>query len=186
MIHDLRVNIYSSRARKILKFLLQSRIPSELERNHPSNKLIQAISRSSKRVWWRIGRVLQLVKGILERKLAPQTLFTFLAAGPPYPLDLCWHLENILLPYPQYFGESDNTRAFSHFPRFEPRLRELKFYMDNQKPRGWYHMWKDNRDRIQHVTFWAVLVFGTISVALALGSLAVSSAQTAAAFEALS
>ena len=125
------------------------------------------------------------MKGILERKLAPQTLFTFLAAGPPYPLDLCWHLENILLPYRQYFGESDNTRAFNHFPRFEPRLRELEFYMDNQKSRGWYHMWKDNRDRIQHVKFWAVLVFGMISIALALGSLAVSSAQTAAAFKAL-
>lgn len=116
MIHDLRVNIYSSRARKILKFLLQSPIPSELERNHPSNKLIQAISRSSKRVWWRIGRVLELVKGILERKLAPQTLCTFLAAGPPYPLDLCWHLENILLPYPQDLGESDNTTCFQPLP----------------------------------------------------------------------
>lgn len=77
-------------------------------------------------------------------------------------------------------------RAFSNFPRFEQRLRQLKFYMDNQKPRGWYQMWKDKRDRVQHVTFWAVLVFGTISIALALGRLAVSSAQTAAAFQALS
>ena len=54
--------------------------------------------------------------------------------------------------------------------------------MDNQKPSGWYQMWKDKRDRVQHVTFWAVLVFGTISITLALISIAVSSAQTVAAF----
>lgn len=44
-------------------------------------------------------------------------------------------------------------------------------------------MWKDKRDRPQHVTFWAVLVFGTISITLALISVAVSSAQTVAAFQ---
>ena len=46
-------------------------------------------------------------------------------------------------------------------------------------------MWKDKRDRVQHVTFWAVLVFGTISIVLALISIAVSSAQTVAAFRSI-
>ena len=57
--------------------------------------------------------------------------------------------------------------------------------MDTQRPTGWYQMWKDKRDIVQYVTFWAVLIFGTISVALAFGSLLVGSAQTAAAFRAL-
>jgi len=76
-------------------------------------------------------------------------------------------------------------RSFAHFPRFGPRLREIKFYMDNQKPSGWYQMWKDKRDRVQYVTFWAVLIFGTASIALALISVAVSSAQTVAAFRSM-
>ena len=113
------------------------------------------------------------------------TISTFIATGPPYPLDLCWHLENILTTYPQLVGEHDTMRSFSHFPRFGNRLRELKFYMDNQKPTGWYQMWKDKRDKAQHVTFWAVLIFGSISIVLALISVAVSSAQTAAAFKSI-
>ena len=76
-------------------------------------------------------------------------------------------------------------RSFTHFPRFGTRLRQLKFYMDNQKPSGWYQMWKDKRDRVQHVTFWAVLIFGSVSIVLALFSLAVSSAQTVAAFRSI-
>lgn len=46
-------------------------------------------------------------------------------------------------------------------------------------------MWKDKRDRVQYVTFWAVLIFGTASIALALISVAVSSAQTVAAFRSM-
>lgn len=76
-------------------------------------------------------------------------------------------------------------RGFASFPRFGDRLREIACYMDNQKPKGWYQMWKDRRDRVQHVTFWAVLVFGTISIVLALVGIAVGSAQTVAAFRAL-
>ena len=75
--------------------------------------------------------------------------------------------------------------SFSEFPRFGSRLREHKFYMDNRKPSSWYQMWKDKRDRVQYVTFWAVLVFGTINIALALMSVAVSSAQTVAAFRSI-
>ena len=115
----------------------------------------------------------------------PSTLSDHLASGPPYSLDLCWHLENILTPYPALVGESESMRSFSHFPRFSSRLREIKFYMDNQRPSGWYQMWKDKRDRVQYVTFWAVLVFGTISIILALVSVAVSSAQTVAAFQSI-
>ena len=175
MIHDLRVDMNSLRARRILKYFLKSPIPRKIQRIHHREQVV----RHSGHLWWPFGRVLDSV----QRK---QTIATFLASGPPYPLDMCWHLENLLLPHPQFFGESYNLRSYSSFPRFGQRLRELKFYMDNQKPSGWYQMWKDKRDRVQYVTFWAVLVFGIISVVLALGSLVVSSAQTAAAFRALS
>ena len=181
MIHDLRVNINSSRARKILKHLLQSPVPSKIKRKHTGNLTPQ----STRHIWWAISLALRYLKRFFQPKPAPSTLSTFLTSGPPYPLDLCWHLENILLPYPQFFGESDSMRSFSSFPRFEPRLRELKFYLDNQKPSGWYQMWKDKRDKVQYVTFWAVLVFGTVGIVLALASLAVGIAQAAAAFQAV-
>ena len=179
MVHDLRVDINSSRARRILKHLLNSPLPGKLDR---SRNLDNALPRQPRHVWWPVDRALSILHSLTHRKALPSTVSTYLSSGSPYSLDLCWHLENILLPYPALIGESESMRSFSHFPRFSNRLREIKFYMDNQKPSGWYQMWKDKRDRVQHVTFWAVLVFGTISIALALISIAVSSAQTVAAF----
>jgi hypothetical protein len=46
-------------------------------------------------------------------------------------------------------------------------------------------MWKDKRDTSNYFTFWAVIVFGGLSVLLAFLSLAVSIAQTVASFKAL-
>ena len=149
------------------------------------------------RVDLRNNRARKILKHLLNvpltRKIArnkysnssADTISTFIATRPPYPLDLCWHLENILTPLPQVVGENDTMRSFSHFSRFGNRLCELKFYMDNQKPTGWYQMWKDKRDRAQHVTFWAVLTLGSISTVLALISVAISSAQTVAAFKSI-
>lgn len=181
MVHDLRVDISSSRARKILKHLLSTPVPSTLVRGKTEN----ARPRHFRHVWWPINRALSTLRCFTRRIPLPSTLSDHLAAGPPYSLDLCWHLENILTPYPALVGESESMRSFSHFPRFSSRLREIKFYMDNQRPSGWYQMWKDKRDRVQYVTFWAVLVFGTISIILALVSVAVSSAQTVAAFQSI-
>ena len=164
MVHDLRVDINSARAQRILKHFLKSPLPNKLRPDRPTNVSPQKL------------------KHLFYPKPSPNTIAAFLATGPPYPLDLCWHLENILIPYPQFLGESEDMRSFAHFPRFGDRLWELKFYMDNQRPSGWYQMWKDKRDRVQHVTFWAVLFFGSISIVLALISVAVSSAQTVAAF----
>lgn len=178
MVHDLRVDISSSRARKILKHLLNTPLPGKLDRG----KIDNARSTQLRHIWWPIGHALNILHNLIHRKPPPSTISTHLASGPPYSLDLCWHFENILSPYPALVGESESVRSFSHFPRFSSRLREIKFYMDNRKPSGWYQMWKDKRDRVQYVTFWAVLVFGTISIALALISIAVSSAQTVAAF----
>ncbi len=178
MVHDLRVDINSSRARKILKYLLNTPLPGKLDRG----KIDKATLRQLRHGWWPIDRALSILHNLIYRNPLPNTISTHLASGPPYSLDLCWHLENILTPYPALVGENESMRSFSHFPRFSSRLREIKFYMDNQKPSGWYQMWEDKRDRVQYVTFWAVLVFGTISITLALISIAVSSAQTVAAF----
>ncbi|KAL9609370.1 MAG: hypothetical protein Q9167_005860 [Letrouitia subvulpina] len=182
MIHDLRVDIDSSRSRKILKNLLQAPIPEKLKQNSPRNPVVRPYIG---RLWWPLGRTIKAFQNLYRHKRNTETISGLIASGPPYPLDLCWHLENILLPYPLFLGESSNIRAFSNFPHFGSRLRELKFYMDNQRPSGWYQIWKDRRDPIQYVTLWAVLVFGIASIVIALGSLVVSSMQTVAAFRAL-
>ena len=178
MVHDLRVDINSSRARKILKYFLSTPVPNKIAREKSENARLSP----NRHIWWRIDRALAILRRLTRRDPQPSNISDHLASGPPYSLDLCWHLENILTPYPALIGESESIRSFSDFPRFGSRLREVKFYMDNQKPSEGYQMWKDKRDRVQYVTFWAVLVFGTISIVLALVSIAVSSAQTVAAF----
>ena len=181
-VHDLRVDLNSPRARRILKHLLNAPLPSKIARDNPDDNHPHQPHRET---WWALDRVLKFFLNLHLKPSPNNTISTFLATGPPYPLDLCWHLENVLTPYPQLLGESETMRSFVHFPRFGTRLRQLKFYMDNQKPSGWYQMWKDKRDRAQHVTFWAVLIFGSVSIVLALISVAVSSAQTVAAFRSM-
>ena len=180
-IHDLRIDINSSRARNILKYFLSTPVPNKIARGKSENARLSP----NGHVWWRIDRALAILRRLTRRDLQQSNISDHLASGPPYSLDLCWHLENMLTPYPALIGESESIRSFSDFPRFSSRLREIKFYMDNQKPSGWYQMWKDKRDRVQYVTFWAVLVFGTVSIVLALVSIAVSSAQTVAAFRSI-
>jgi hypothetical protein len=75
--------------------------------------------------------------------------------------------------------------SYDQFPLFETRLRQLRRYMDSQKPRGLRQLWKDNRDSLGYYTFWGVIIFGGLTVVLALFSLSVSVAQTVAAFRAL-
>jgi hypothetical protein len=78
-----------------------------------------------------------------------------------------------------------NTIPYSQFPAFETRLRQLRSYMDSQKPRGIRQLWHDNRDSLNYYTFWGVIIFGGLSVFLALFSLAVGIAQAVASFQAL-
>ncbi|KAH8591284.1 hypothetical protein B0O99DRAFT_632376 [Bisporella sp. PMI_857] len=74
---------------------------------------------------------------------------------------------------------------YSDFPLFETRLRQLRHYMDTQKPRGLRQLWRDNRDSLNYFTFWGVITFGVSSLLLALFSLAVGIAQTVASFKSL-
>lgn len=127
MVHDLRVDINSSRARKILKHLLNAPLPGKLDRGETVN----VSPRQLRRVCWPINHALSVFHSLTHRNTLPSKIGTHLASGPPYTQDLCWHLDNILTPYPALVGESEPMRSFSHFPRFSPRLREIKFYMNN-------------------------------------------------------
>ena len=82
-------------------------------------------------------------------------------------------------------GSGQLPLAYSDFPGFESRLRELRAYMDSCRPTGIRGLWRDNRDSLNYYTFWGVIIFGLASVLLALLSLAVSTAQTVASFKAL-
>ena len=75
--------------------------------------------------------------------------------------------------------------SYSHFPIFETRLRQLRHYMDNQKPTGFRQLWVDRRDSINYYGFWGFVVIGALTILLALVSLAVSIAQAVASFRAL-
>lgn len=81
-------------------------------------------------------------------------------------------------------GKHDQLR-YSDFPVLENRLRQLRHYMDSQKPLTLWQLWKDKRDTLNYYTFWGVIFFGGLSVFLALFSLAVSIAQAVASFKAL-
>lgn len=74
---------------------------------------------------------------------------------------------------------------YSQFPIFETRLRQLRYYMDNQKPRGLRQLWIDKRDSLNYYTFWGVIAIGVLTIFLALVSIVVSIAQAWASFRAL-
>jgi hypothetical protein len=107
------------------------------------------------------------------------------STGPDYPWDVYypiqWH------EYHQVSKKALNKDlvSYAQFPIFETRLRQLRHYMDSQKPRGLRQLWKDNRDSLNYYTFWGVIIFGLLSVFLTFFSLAVSVAQTIASFRAL-
>lgn len=79
----------------------------------------------------------------------------------------------------KFFGE---RVSYSQFPIYGDRLRELRAYMDNQKPKGLRALWRDRRNSNTYYTFWFVTIFGSLSIFLATCGLAVSVAQTWATF----
>lgn len=126
------------------------------------------------RRWFR--RYHQLMR--LDRTLK---LSDLLDRGPPYPLDLLQHVKWMIEP----FGHSNEALDLTDFPIFGTRLLALKEHLDSHKPRTFKQLIRDRRDTVGYVTFWAVIAVGLISIVLALVSIAISTAQTVAAFEAL-
>jgi hypothetical protein len=79
----------------------------------------------------------------------------------------------------------DASVYYSRFPIFETRIRQLRHYMDNQKPIGFRQLWVDRRNSFNYYTFWGFVVVGILTILLALVSLAASIAQAVASFRAL-
>ena len=106
-----------------------------------------------------------------------------LKAGPPFPLDFWMHISS-LLELSQSSSLSEMER-YSAYPIYGERLRELKAFMDKQRPKNLKQLVRDRRDTVGYWAFWAVIIAGGASIILALISIAVSSAQTVASFKAL-
>ena len=70
------------------------------------------------------------------------------------------------------------SQLFEKYGIFEDRLRELKAYMDSQKPGGISALWRDKRDTLQWYTFWAVIIIGSLGLCLSFLGLIVTTIQT--------
>lgn len=81
--------------------------------------------------------------------------------------------------------KTQNEESYSHFPFYSDRVRELRAYMDSRQPTGLRALWEDRRNSNMFYTFWLVIIFGSLSVFLAVGAWATSIAQTWAQFKSL-
>lgn len=85
----------------------------------------------------------------------------------------CRNYENNLQEGSAYSAQDD-------FPMFGQRLAKLQDFSLRQQPHRLRDLWRDRRNPLQWYTFWAVLIFGGISIAIALLQLAVGVAQLVA------
>jgi hypothetical protein len=167
-----RVNISRSSARQALKYYLRAPIPKSIMSLRP--ELDRKKHRGPRK-----GFNIQFY----VKKPTSGKLMDLLKAGPPFPLDFWMHI-SYLLELSQSSGLSEMER-YSAYPIYGERLRELKAYMDKQRPKNLRQLFKDRRDTVGYWAFWAVIFVGGASILLALISIAVSTAQTVASFEAL-
>lgn len=88
-----------------------------------------------------------------------------------------------------HLAEANNrlppTQLFAKYVIWGDRLRQLKAYMDGQKPGGIRGLWVDKRDSSQWFTFWAVVIFGSIGLLLSFLGLIVGIVQAVGTFKAL-
>lgn len=169
-----RVNISRSSARQALKYYLRASIPSSILALRPELDRRKHKGPRQKYNWH--------ITNLLHSKTSGK-LVDLLNAGPPYPLDFWMHV-SYLLELSQSSSLSE-LEKYSSYPIFGDRLRELKGYMDKQRPKNLRQLFKDRRDTVGYWAFWAVIAVGGLSILLALISIAVSSAQVVAGFRAL-
>lgn len=81
--------------------------------------------------------------------------------------------------------ETTATLPFERFPELGSRVKVLMGFMEKQKPRGFFALWRDKRDSNSWYTFWAAVILGVAAFILALAGLGLASAQTWASFKAL-
>ncbi|PVH78709.1 hypothetical protein DL98DRAFT_516526 [Cadophora sp. DSE1049] len=116
-------------------------------------------------------------RGTLSAEEAPNMSY-FLREGKPRVSDIEYHLQHINSKLPP-------TQLFEKYKIWGDRLRQLKAYMDSQKPGGIRGLWVDKRDSLQWYTFWAVIIVGGASVILSILGLMVSIVQTVGTFKGL-
>ena len=169
-----RVNISRSSARQALKYYLRASVPSSILALRPELDRRKHKGPRQKYNWH--------ITNLLHRRTSGK-LVDLLNAGPPYPLDFWMHI-SYLLELSQSSSLSE-LEKYSAYPIFGDRLRELKGYMDKQRPKNLRQLFKDRRDTVGYWAFWAVVAVGGLSILLALISIAVSSAQVVAGFRAI-
>ena len=167
-----RVNISRTSARQALKYYLRAPVPKSVLDLRP--ELDRKRHRGPKRSFF---------PSVHFKRPTSGKLMDLLDAGPPYPLDFWMHI-SYLLELSQSSSLSE-MEMYSAYPIFGDRMRELKSYMDKQRPKTFKQLLKDRRDTVGYWAFWAVIVVGGLSIILTLISIAFSSAQTVAAFQAL-
>ncbi|KAI1626107.1 hypothetical protein EDD37DRAFT_330833 [Exophiala viscosa] len=116
-------------------------------------------------------------KGNLSERVV-KDLSWFLHPKRPRVSDIEYHLQNadkILLP----------TQPFERYLIWGDRLKELKAYMDSQKPGGIRGLWADKRDSGQWYTFWAVIIIGGLGLLVSFLGLVAGIVQAVASFRAL-
>lgn len=65
-------------------------------------------------------------------------------------------------------AERQEYDVSTNFPHLRSRIVRLSGYALTKKPRSFKQLWLDNRDSASWLTFWTVLVFGSISILLGL------------------
>ena len=82
----------------------------------------------------------------------------------------CRSFEDTLQEENAYSSQDD-------FPMLGQRLAKLQEFNLRQQPSKLRDLWRDRRNPLQWYTFWAVLIFGSLSLLLALLQLIVATAQ---------
>ncbi|KFY73890.1 hypothetical protein V499_06058 [Pseudogymnoascus sp. VKM F-103] len=69
------------------------------------------------------------------------------------------------------------------FPIFEKRLRTLNNQIALSRPKGLKELWKDDRDKLQWYTFWAVVIIGGSGLVLSICQTGLAAVQVWAIFQ---
>lgn len=176
-----RINVKRSSARQALKYYLRASIPPSILSLRPELDRKKHRGPNRRHNWHFFHNYNPFAFSF--RRPTSGKLTDLLNAGPPYPLDFWMHISYLLEL--SRSTSLDEMERYSSYPIFGQRLRELQKYMEKQRPRNLRQIWKDRRDTVGYWAFWAVIVVGGLSILLALVSIAISSAQLVAGFEAI-
>ncbi|KAL5314237.1 hypothetical protein ACEPPN_018662 [Leptodophora sp. 'Broadleaf-Isolate-01'] len=116
-------------------------------------------------------------RGLLPARQASDMSY-FLDEDGPRASDIEYHLLRAHKKLPV-------SQKFERYEIWGDRLRQLKAYMDSQKPGGIRGLWADKRDSLQWYTFWAVIIVGGASVMLSVLGLMVAIVRTVGTFKGL-